>query len=308
MAADCKDGDVWKKELNLTLVAEQSTLPMRVFECLFTFSFLMWMGYCLVSWEEWLTKTGFHLSANELRLAGYPDPWPLLEPWQVPVFAGLVLSGAALVFWPLAPCGKVVRIMGSGWARRLGLITLFLCALYAQRVDYMMTFSGNKIFIGVFGIIALAPAMTRCTVTGRLMQSVAPLRVLQAFLILHYFASGLAKMNGDWLHSPDVLWAQLQGIHRTEFAAWALRTLPRWTWTVQQHMALIFEVAAPLLFTLRFLRPAAIVIGITFHLMIALTMWDLIYFSALMWPFYALFITAEEWRAIGARVRRLCCH
>jgi hypothetical protein len=65
-------------------------------------------------------------------------------------------------------------------------------------------------------------------------------------------------------------------------------------WTV-----LLFELEAPVLFCVKKLRPIAFLIGIGFHLMIALMMKDLIFFSAQMWTFYALFVTAEQWRTIG---------
>ena len=61
-----------------------------------------------------------------------------------------------------------------------------------------------------------------------------------------------------------------------------------------------------MLFTVKKLRPIAFVIGIGFHLMIALMMKNLIFFSAQMWSFYALFITADEYRWAWDRLKRLC--
>jgi hypothetical protein len=68
-----------------------------------------------------------------------------------------------------------------------------------------------------------------------------------------------------------------------------LRHLPLWGWSVLQYLALAFELLAPLLFTVRRLRPVALVLGIGFHLVIALMMKDLIFFSLQMWTFYLLF-------------------
>ncbi len=104
---------------------------------------------------------------------------------------------------------------------------------------------------------------------------------------------------GDWLTHGDVLYTQVQGIFRTEVAAWMLRTLPVWAWTAMQWAALLFELEAPVLFTVRKLRPIAFVLGMGMHLMIALTMNHLIQFACVMWSFYALFITSDEWRRIG---------
>ncbi len=118
--------------------------------------------------------------------------------------------------------------------------------------------------------------------------------MLQATLILQYLAAGLAKAGGDWLKSGDVLWSQVQGVYRTELAAWSLRHLPLWVWSVLQHLALAFELLAPVLFTVRRLRPLALVLGLGFHLVIALMMKDLIFFSLQMWTFYLLFWPAAE--------------
>lgn len=263
----------------------QDALRVRIFESLFTITFLIWMGRCLLSWHEWLTADGFHLTKEELNAMGYPDPWPLLAGWQVPLFALAIFgSGALLIFNRL---------------RRSALIMLFVCALYAQRVDFMAAFTLNKLYVGVFAVMVLAPKMVRDPATGRLMQSAALLRVLQCTLLLQYLAAGLAKAEGDWFKYNDVLWTQVQGVYRTNFAAFALRHLPIWAWSIQQHASFAFELTAPVLFTVPRLRPVGFILGIGFHLIIALMMKDLIFFSIQMWSFYALFITSEEWRRLG---------
>lgn len=278
-------------------------LPLRMFECLFTMTFLVWMGQCFLTWEEWLTEAGFHLTEAELASMGYPAPWPLLEAWQVPVFGGLILLGGVLLLWPMGvsfgQAGKLAPPL-----RRIGLVLLFGTALYAQRVDYMAAFTLNKLYVGIYAVLMVSPGMWRDRESGRLRVSAAPLRVLQATLILQYFAAGLAKANADWLKGGDILWGQVQGVFRTEAAAWALRNLPLWAWTIQQHLSLAFELLAPLLFCVRRLRPVAFVVGIGFHLVIALMMKDLIFFSAQMWTFYALFVPAERWRWVAGLWRR----
>jgi hypothetical protein len=170
-------------------IAEVEALPLRMFECLFTVTFLIWMRRCFLTWEEWLTEAGFHLTKEELASMGYPEPWPLLEAWQVPFFGGLILLGGGLLLWPMG--------MGFGRAsqlapllRRAGLVLLFATALYAQRVDYMAAFTLNKLYVGIYAVLMVAPGMWRNQETGRLMVSAAPLRVLQATLILQYFAAG----------------------------------------------------------------------------------------------------------------------
>src|SRR5690606_13465344 len=162
-----------------------------------------------------------HLDAAELRALGYPAPWPLLEPWQVPLLAAAILGGALLA-------------MRLPW-RRAGFALLALCALCAQGIDFMAAFSLSKIYVGVFVLLAAAPAMERDPSSGRVVQPLAPLRVLQATLLLHYLAAGLAKVDGDWLGGHDLLCGYLQGVYRTAATAWALRHLPYWAWAFHQH-------------------------------------------------------------------------
>ena len=268
-------------------------LPLRVFEVLFTSSFLLWMGRCFLTWQEWLTSQGLHLTNDELRRMGYPDAFPLLPPWAVPFLAlAIIASGVAHLL---------------NRQRRLALVGLFLCALYVQGVDFMAAFTLNKLFVGIYGILLLSPDYEQNPAKQTLAICAVPVRVIQATLILQYFAAGLAKAtHGDWLHGSDVLYTQVQGVYRTDFAAWMLRTLPVWAWSVMQHLSLFFELMAPVAFMVRKFRPFAFIVGMGFHLVIAMVMHDLIFFSAQMWAFYALFVTADEWRSMGQwALRRL---
>jgi len=244
------------------------------------------MGRNFLEWREWLTAWGFHLNAQELRALGYPDPFPLMEAWMVPVFAALALGSATAII--------------CNWHRRIALVVAFGCALYAQGVDFMSAYSLNKLFIAVYALLATAPGYHCNPDTCRLSISAAPIRIIQLTLMVQYLTAGISKCSpGDWLKYNDVLWTQVQGIHRTDLAAWMLRNLPMWPWTVMQWTALIFELTAPLLFAVRRLRPAAFILGIGFHVMIALLMKTLIFFSLQMFSFYALFVTADQWRAVG---------
>jgi hypothetical protein len=272
------------EKLNAFWLASMDAVPLRVFECCFTFAFLVRMGRNLLNWEEWLTTAGFRPSPTEYLALGYPHPLPPLEPWMVPVFAMGIFGAGLGVF-----CNR---------QRRLCLWVLLLCAFYAQGVDYLGSFAYNKIFIGTFAVLATGPGIWKGD-DGRLKVSGALPRMIQATLLVLYFAAGIAKaFNGDWLKYHDVLWTQAQGFHRTELAAWLLRNLPKSAWAAMQHSALAFELAAPLFFVLNRTRWLAIAYGIIFHLMIALLMKGLIFFTLQMWAFYAVFIKAEEWRCL----------
>ena len=269
------------------MVGDTDALPLRVFEVLFTLTFLLWMGRCFLTWREWLTEEGFHLNASELTALGYPLPFGLL-------------SGSGVVCLATSIGAAGLAHLFNRW-RRCALLALFVSSVYVQGADLMAAFTLNKLYVGVYGILLVTPGYTKDGATERLRVSALAIRVIQATLILQYLAAGLAKaFLGDWLKFSDVLYTQVQGVYRTDAAAWLLRVLPVWCWTVMQWTSLLFELEAPVLFSVRKLRPVAFVLGMGFHFVIALTMKDLVFFSAQMWSFYALFLTAEEWRAIGA--------
>ncbi len=270
------------------LVGDADVLSLRVFEVLFTATFLLWMGQCFRTWEEWLTDAGFHLTAEELVPLGFPAPFPLLSGAGAAALAVLIGVSALLLIL-------------NKW-RRVALLGLFASALYAQGGDVLSASTLNKLYVAVYGILLITPGYKRDATTGRLVGSVLSMRVIQATLLLQYLAAGTSKaFKGDWLKYSDVLHTQVQGVFRTDFAAWCLRNLPVWSWTVMQWTTLLFELEAPVLFCVQKLRPIAFVIGIGMHLMIALMMKDLIFFSAQMWSFYALFVTAEQWRWVGSK-------
>jgi len=131
-------------------------------------------------------------------------------------------------------------------------------------------------------------------------------------VLVQYFGAGVCKVHGDWLQvdgawalNPDVLWSQVQGIYCTEFGAWLLRTLPRGAWSVQQYLALAFELFGPFLFLFRRTRPIAMIWGIGFQTMIGLSMYKVGYFSAQILSFYVLFLQPGTLRQLGRRLSRL---
>jgi hypothetical protein len=222
---------------------------------------------------------------------GHLEPLPLLSPWMLPLFAMLVfLAGiSVIVFWR--------------WQRRVALWVLFASCVYIQGADYFGAFAYNRIYIAVYFLLATGPCL-KLRSDGTLEIPIAMVWALQASVVVVYIASGIAKaFHGDWLKYSDVLWSQVQGIHRTELAALMLRVLPKGAWAAMQHGALVFELAAPLLFFCRWTRFAAIGLGIAFHLMIAMLMSGLIYLSLQMMTFYVLFLSAGELRFWQEKVR-----
>jgi len=229
-----------------------------------------------ISWgvhiDEWLTPGGFHPStgadaANAPRLPLMP------RAMAAPV-------GAAYLAVTLAWIGGRLRPWSS-WIVWAGVV-------YVTAADPISAFTINRVFIITLFILAIAPQQE----TGLVPRW--PLRMLQVLLVTHYAASGMCKaIHGDWLHHSDVLWTQVQGIYMTNAAAWSIRTFPLEMWTVMQHAALGFEIAAPLLFAVRRLRAPTLAFGLLFHIVIAVTMYKLIYFSAQMVALYLAFVPAS---------------
>ena len=240
--------------------------------------------YMLARWmyaSEWLTAAGFHptRAADPAHAPGVPL---VPEAW-LPAFGVLLFGSIALVIF-----GKL---------RRAATWVALAMVMYVSMADPISAFTLNRLYIFTLLVLAVAPAGERIPAW--------PIRMLQLNLLTHYFASGLCKaLHGDWLRFDDVLWMQIQGLYMTDIAAWMVRTLPAWAFALQQHAALGFELLAPLLLGVRRLRPLGFLIGIGMHLLAAVTMYKLIYFSLQMIAFYALFLDEAallRWRArLGA--------
>jgi hypothetical protein len=115
-------------------------------------------------------------------------------------------------------------------------------------------------------------------------------RVLQYTLVIIYFGAGWTKAwSGDWWQYSDCLQDIVQGYHRTSIASFMIRSLPDWAWTSTQYSTLVFEVGAPLWFLCRYTRTAAVLFGLSLHLMIALLMHRVWFFSLTMLAFYPVF-------------------
>ncbi len=263
---------------------------LAVFEKVFASTFLIYM----VAWlhngcYEWLTDYGFHYTVDIVG-RGYPNPWPTLPTSMVPAFV-FVLLGSTICF--------IV-----GYKRNLMIWVVLLCAQYVQLVDQPSAYTLNKLYIVGFFLCALAPNPQKLEGCDELMQSAWPIRILQATLMVHYFCAGACKViHGGWLDHADILWTHVQGIYRTDIAAWQLQVLPIWVWTILGLSALTFELFAPILFGFRSMRPVAYVWGVGFHLGIAINMEKLIYFSLQMVVFYIVFMNARHLLALQNRLR-----
>ncbi|OGX27318.1 MAG: hypothetical protein A3D10_05135 [Omnitrophica WOR_2 bacterium RIFCSPHIGHO2_02_FULL_48_11] len=227
--------------------------------------------------EEWLTTEGFHISKEAL-------PY---HPWYV-----APLSPEFLPWFGMLLFGSLTAVM-VGWQARWTVWLALGVTVYATLVDQLSAFTLNKLAIAGFLVLALATKGHYWSIErgSPQKQSVWPIRILQITLILQYFTAGWSKAAyGDWLGHPYVFWEQLHGFYRTDLAAWLLREIPKPGWGIVQWLGLIFELLSPALFGFPALRVWGFMIGGIFQILVALTMYKLIYFSLVMFCFYVVFI------------------
>jgi hypothetical protein len=267
------------------------TDPIRLesFRWAFTWSLLFYVATWLGHGHEWLTSAGFHPSPDVSHVYA---PRVALLPRELLWPFAIVYCGAALL---------LVLRPGSAPRQRAATGIVLAGTLYVTLADPVSAFTLNRLFVFGFFVLLVAPRPT-----GEPPLQIAwPVRVLQLTLVLQYLGAGLCKaVWGDWLDRQDVLWTQVQGVFMTDAAAALVRWLPDWGWTLIQHLALGFELAAPLLFAFARLRPLAFLLGLGMHLIIAVTMAKLIFFSLQMACFYLLFVDPARLRALVARIRR----
>lgn len=261
--------------------------PVRLdaFRQVFTYTLVLYTLAWARHGAEWLTDVGYHPSpAVDARMS---PQVPLLPPAAlVPFFVVYLGAMLAVIFGP---------------GRRIATWIVLAGVAYVSLADPISAFTINRLYVFGFLVLALAPCPERQD-SGATMPA-WPVRVLQISLLLHYVGAGLCKaIAGDWLTADDVLWVQVHGVYRTQAAAWLLGVLPAGAWTLLQHVALWFEIFAPLLFIPRRLRPLGFLLGVGLHLVIAVTMYQLVYFSLQMISLYLVFIEPARLRRLLARL------
>lgn len=261
--------------------APMDAIRLDAFGTALVWTLLLYVVVWLRFGQEWLTSVGFHPSPD--ASPRYAPGLPLLPQWALWPFA-IAFVGAGLL-------RVLVRHEGI---RRGATAALLAGTIYVTAADPISAFTINRIYIVSLLVLLLAPSSRQHR------RAAWPVRVLQVTILLHYFVAGWCKaVYGDWLDSNEVLWGQVQGVYRTQAAAWLVQVLPHWAWSAQQHLALGFELLAPVLLGVRRLRPIGFVLGLGLHAMVALSMDMLIYFSLQMACFYLLFVDPEGLRRAG---------
>lgn len=234
---------------------------------------------------EWLTPVGYH-------------PAPGVDAYYAP-HVPLLTRGALVPFFAVY-FGAMLAVI-FGWARRAATWVVIAGLVYVSLADPISAFTINRLYVFGFLVLALAPGPSGQEPNATI--PAWPIRVLQVSLLIHYVASGLCKaLRGDWLAYDDVLWVQVQGVYCTEAAAWLLRVLPAGAWTILQHAALGFELFAPLVLIPRRLRPLGFLLGVGLHVVVAVTMYQLVYFSLQMISLYLVFVDPARLRRLLSRL------
>lgn len=256
---------------------ETPTVRLDLFRIVMGSSLLFYMIFRWQWATEWLTPEGFHVSPENLPYHDFIVP--LLPSAWLPFF-GFIFFGSLIAFI----LGWQLRI--TSWLTLAGLV-------YVTAADQLSAFSPNKVFIVATSVLCCAPWAGPLSFSRHKTRMCLawPVRILQMTIVIHLFMAGWTKICfGEWLFEPNVLWSQIQGTYRTDFAAFMLKYVPRPYWTLMQMSALLFELFTPFLFIRPKLRTIAVIWGGGFQLMIAATMEYLIFFNLLIISFFVLFL------------------
>lgn len=229
----------------------------------------------LVHVASWLTDAGFvvpDLGRDDYRQPLYIAPLPA---WLAVVVALVtVTSGLA------TSLGFKTRIASGAFAAAL---------TYLALADRLEAFTVSKLGAVVAIALFATPSGARYGIDAARAGGPYPthvswgnVRFFQALLVLMYCASGIAKARGGWLGDPNVIWSHLHDSYQTGFTYFLATTVPAFIWSVFQYATLTYELGAPLWYSWRRTRLAALFVGLGMHSAIGLMFGPVIWFSLLM--------------------------
>jgi uncharacterized membrane protein YphA (DoxX/SURF4 family) len=258
---------------------EQPVLRLEIIRMFTPLAVLGFMSTRIMHADEWLGEAGFRVP----DLGG--DDWR--QPLYVPALPNWAAFSVAAV---MVGAGLALSI---GWRARSAALTFAATLAFVALSDRLAAFTVSKISPVIMLALALSPcgrrlsfdawrARRRNTPLLQVERDTGAVRFFQVFLPVVYSASGIAKLSGDWLVSPYVLWSYLHDSYQT-WVSWAVsNTLPPFGWTLLQGATLVFEVGAPLWFAWSKTRPAAFYAGVAMHATIGLLFGPVKWFALLM--------------------------
>lgn len=198
----------------------------------------------------------------------------------------------------------------------IALTISLLCVALGRRVLIagpvavaLLTFVALADRLAAFTVTKLAPVLVAVLVYAAWQQSRDEedgdaIRFFQWFLAVFYMASGLCKYDGDWAEHTHLIWTHLHSSYETAISYYVGLYTPEWAWKVLQYATLAFELGAPLWFSMRRTRTAALLFGLVMHASIGLLFGPVVWFSLLMMTLLLVAWAPDTfWEAVGARVR-----
>lgn len=248
--------------------------------------------------DHWLGVAGFHVPplGGDFRQPLYLEPLPNWAAWSVAWT--LIVSGLTLSL------GLLTRLSGGLFA---------LTMAYVALADRLSAFTVSKLGTIIAVILFVSPCGSRYGVDAwRRMRRGAPaptlvsgplVRFVQILLVSFYACSGICKAGGDWLSNWNVLWSHLYDSYQTSFSFHVSNATPSFAWAILQGITLVYELLAPLWFSLPVVRYLALAWGLSMHAMIGLMFGPVIWFSLLMCSLLVTCFLPLDWlRRVFARV------
>jgi uncharacterized membrane protein YphA (DoxX/SURF4 family) len=262
------------------LGAPEPVLRLELIRILAPLATLGFMSSRLAHADEWLSDAGFQVPSMldpDWRQPLYLAPLSPNEAWALA--AVMVLSGLAVA---------------AGFRARAAAVVFAATLVYVALADRLAAFTVSKLSPVVMLALAASPCGVRLGVDAWLRRrrdpeaalpryaAAAGSRFFQVLIPVFYGGSAVAKVRGEWLSHPLVLWTHVHDSYQTTFA-WAIaNAFPAWSWTALQALTLALEMGAPLWFGWRRTRPVALLAAAGMHAMIGMMFWPVRWFSLLM--------------------------
>ncbi|MBI3416993.1 MAG: hypothetical protein HY043_17010 [Verrucomicrobia bacterium] len=234
----------------------------------------------------------------------------VVQPWYLPEWA---IPSATLAVWLYSCLLLLILLFILGCATLLLTPVLLLFYLYFFLLNLAVKDSAYDrlnlifLFISCFAELdaawSLAPTFVKHPGQIKLITPWAA-RLIGWQLCLLYLGAGLWKLHSPQWHESQFMYWTLIGVWASELSFWFVNLgWPMWFYGLIGWSVIVFELAAPLTFHLRSTLKATIVLGILFHVGIAVFLNIPEFFNCV--AAYALFWPPDELAKLGDKVASL---